>query len=146
MQRFHSCEENKLRRIGISKLKVETKILEIESKVVGFMMKIDMVDTSGGHYGIILETKVKPSSSLLFVEDAPEDVPVLFLEDERGDLCSFKAVRKVHEINCHKSKEQLIAAYNNAGWMSPDLVTIIKRVVNDCRLCQKFQKSIAWPG
>ena len=94
---------------------------------------------------MILETKVKPSSSLLFVEDAPEDVPVLFLEDERGDLCSFKAVRKVHEINCHKSKEQLIAAYNNAGWMSPDLVTTIKRVVNDYRVCQKFQKSIARP-
>ena len=91
------------------------KILEIESKVDGSMMKIKMVDTSGGHYGIILETKVKPNSILLFVENAPEDVPVSLLEDERGNLCSFKTVRKVHDINHHKNKEQLIAAYNNAG-------------------------------
>ena len=70
-------------------------------------MKIKMIDTSGGHYGIILETKVKPNSCLLFVEDAPEDIPVLILEDERGDLCSFKAVRKVHEINCNKSVPSL---------------------------------------
>ena len=26
--------------------------------------------------------------------------------------------------------------------MSPDLLNIIQRVVNDCRVCQKFQKSI----
>ena len=39
----------------------------------------------------------------------------------------------------------MIAAYNNADWMSPDLVAIINRGVNDCILCQKFQKSIAWP-
>ena len=48
-----------------------------------------MIDTSGGHYRIILDTKVKPSSSLLFVEDAPEDVPVFFLEAKKGDFCSF---------------------------------------------------------
>ena len=131
MQKFHSCVGNKLSKNWNFKIDSRDKILEIESKVDGSMMKIKMVDTSGGHYGIILETKVKPSSSLLFVEDAPEDIPVLFLEDERGDLCSFKAVRKVHEINRHKNKDQLIAAYNNVGWMSPNLVTIIKRVVND---------------
>ena len=65
------------------------KILEIQSKIDGSLIKIRMVDTSGGHYGIILETKIRPDSSLLFVEDVPEDVPVLFLEDARGDLCSF---------------------------------------------------------
>ena len=27
--------------------------------------------------------------------------------------------------------------------MSPDLVMVINRLVNDCRVCQKFQKSIA---
>ena len=39
----------------------------------------------------------------------------------------------------------MIAAYRNAGWMSPELVSVIDRVVNDCRVCQKFQKSIARP-
>ena len=52
---------------------------------------------------------------------------------------------KVHKINGHKSKEQLIAAYNNAGWISQDLVNIINRVVNNCKVCQKFGKLVARP-
>ena len=88
-------------------------------------MKIRMVDTNGGHYPIILETKMKPDSSLLLVDDVTEDVPFLFLKDAEGDLCLFRAVRKVHEINRHKRKDQMIAAYRNAGWMSPELVTVI---------------------
>ena len=120
------------------------KMLEIQSIIDGSMMKIRMVDTSGGHYDIVLETKTRLSSSFLSACNAPEDIPIMFLEDAREDLCSFRAVRKVHEINQHKSKEQLIAAYNNTGWMSPELVTI-NRVVNDCMVCKKFQKSITRP-
>ena len=58
-------------------------------------------------------------------------------------MCSYKAVRKVHEINRHKKKEQLISVYWNAGWMSPGLVDTINRVVNHCKVCQKFKKSVA---
>ena len=54
-------------------------------------------------------------------------------------------IRNVHEVNHHKGKEQLISAYRNAGWMSPDLVNMINCVVNDCHVCQKFQKSVARP-
>ena len=31
-------------------------------------------------------------------------VDVLFLEDQEGELTSFKAIRKVHKINNHKKK------------------------------------------
>ena len=41
------------------------------------------------------------------------------MKDKAGDLCSLKAVRKVHEVNRHKGKEQLITAYRKAEWMSP---------------------------
>ena len=119
------------------------KILKIESKVDGSRMKIRMIDTSGGHYAIVLETRRKFDSNVLYLEDENQDVPVLFLEDKEGDLCSFKAVRKVHEINRHKSKGQMIATYRNASWMSPEMVSVIELVVNNCRVCQKFQKSIA---
>ena len=44
-----------------------------------------------------------------------EDSGILFMEDKEGDLCSFRVVRKVHEVNRHKGKEQLIIAYRNAG-------------------------------
>ena len=40
---------------------------------------------------------------------------LLFLEDKKDKLCSFKAVTKVHEVITHKQKEQLIAAYRNTG-------------------------------
>ena len=55
-------------------------------------------------------------------EDALGDkLRVLFLKDKEEELCSFKALKKVHEVNRHKQMDQLIAAYINAGWMSPEL-------------------------
>ena len=38
-----------------------------------------------------------------------------------------------------------MAAYRNAGWMSPELSNVIDCVVNDCKVCQKFQRSVARP-
>ena len=79
-----------------------------------------MIDTKGDHYGIILETQRK--KSVLYLEDAlGDELGVLFLEDKEEELCSFKAVRHVNEVNRHKQKEQMIAAFYNAGWMSPEL-------------------------
>ena len=48
-------------------------------------------------------------------------------------------------MNRHKRKEQLIFAYWNTGWMSLGLVDTINRVVNDCRVCQKFDKCVVRP-
>ena len=119
------------------KIDGQEKILEIQLKSGqdNGRKLIKMVDTTGGHYGIILETRKKNNSSLFLVED---DSGILFMEDKEGDLCSFRAVRKVHEVNQHKRKEQLMATYRNAGWMSPELANIIDHVVNDCKVCQKF--------
>ena len=84
--------------------------------------------------------------NVLYLEDAlGDELGVLFLEDKEEELCSFKAVRRVHEVNPHKQKDQMIAAYRNAGWMSPELRNVIHQVVNDCRVCQKFGKSVARP-
>ena len=66
-----------------------------------------MVDTTGCHYEIVLETRKRGHSSLFFVED---DSGILFMDNEEGDLCSLRSVRKVHEVNPHKRKEQLMAA------------------------------------
>ena len=103
---------------------------------------IRMIDTAGGNYGIILETREKSSTSLFLVED---DSGILFVQDENRELCSFIFARKVHEVNRRKGKEQLMAAYRNAGWISPELTSTIDRVVNDCKVCQKFQRSVARP-
>ena len=117
------------------KIDGQEKILEIQLKSGqdNGRKLIKMEETTGGHYGIVLETRKKKNSNLFLVE---EDSGILFMEDKEGDLCSFRAVRKVHEVNQHKGKEQLMAAYRNAGWMSPELANIIDRVVNDCKVCQ----------
>ena len=109
-------------------------------------MKVKIIDIEGGYYAIVLETQKKKMSNVLYLEDAlGDELGVLFLEDKEEELCSFKAVRRIHEVNCHKQKDQMIAAHWNAGWMSPELRNVIHRVVNDCKVCQKFGKSVARP-
>ena len=119
------------------------KMLEIHMKNGEEHSKklLKMEDTAGGHYGIVLESRNEKAGNP-FNEN---DLGVLFIEDKKGELCSFKAVKKVHEVNRHKGKDQLIQAYRNAGWISPEMTNIIERVVNDCKVCQKFKKSIAHP-
>ena len=73
---------------------------------------LKMEETAGGHYGIVLETRKKKNTNLFLIE---EDSGILFMEDKEGDLCSFKAVRKVHEVNRYKGKEQLLSAHRYAG-------------------------------
>ena len=101
--------------------------------------QIKMIDTTGGHYGIILETRKRQDANMFLVED---DSGILFVQDEQGDLCSFKSVRKVHQVNRHKCNEQFLAAYRNDRWMSLELACIVERVVNDCKVCQKFKKLV----
>ena len=107
-------------------------------------MQVKMIDTKGGHYSILLETQWK--KNVLYLEDAlGDEFGFLFLEEKKEELCSFKAVRRVHKVNCYKQKDQMIAAYQNAGWMSPELRNIIHWVVQDCKVCQKFSKLVVRP-
>ena len=68
------------------------KILEIQMKNGQDNGKklIKMIDTAGGHYGIILEPRKKSSTSMFLVGD---DSGILFVQDENGHLCLFKSVR-----------------------------------------------------
>ena len=68
-----------------------------------------------------LSLKHRKKHNVLYLEDAlGDELGVLFLEDKEEELCSFKVVRKVNEVIHHKQKDQLIAAYRNTGWMSPE--------------------------
>ena len=67
------------------------------------------------------------------------------LEDKEKNLTSYESVRKVHVVNNHKGSDQLVSAYSRAGWMSPEVSNVIKRVVKDCKVCQKFAKSVSQP-
>ena len=125
------------------KLDSKRKVLEIEPE--GCHKELAVIDTKGNHYGVVLETRGRNRDLLSLTKDEDCGDNVLFLEDSEGDLCSPKSVKQVHEINRHKKKEQLIAAYRNAGWLSPQLVKTIDSVVKQCKVCQKFEKSVARP-
>ena len=107
----------------------------MESKTDGSRIKIKMIYTEDNHHGNILKTRKK--NYVLYLEDALGDnLGVLVLEDKKDKLCSFKAVRKVLVVNRHKQKEQLIASYHNARWMSPKLINVItmsSRIVKPLR-------------
>ena len=117
----------------------QNKSLEVSSLTDGTKIQLEMVDTQGGHYGIILETQ--KSNNVHYVEDAfGDEMGILFLEEKAGELCSFKAVRQVHEVNRQK-KEQLLACYRNAGWLSPELRGTITRVIQDLRFAKSL---VSW--
>ena len=107
-----------------SKLDTRNGILETNINVS--KKEFRMVTTDSSHYGIILETRNRG------------DKKILYLEDKETDLTSFKFIRKVYKVNNHKGSDQLVSAYSRAGWMSPEVSNIIKRVVKECKVCQKF--------
>ena len=61
-------------------------------------------------------------------------------------LTDFKSVRKIHERLNHKSKENLVHAYSNADLLTKELKETIKKVVDQCKVCQKFRKSMPRPS
>ena len=58
---------------------------------------------------------------------------------------NIKKIKKVHEVNNHKSADQLIIHYKRAGLIGPETTKLIKSVVKDCKICQKFSRSLAKP-
>ena len=73
---------------------MDTKIRILEREIDGKCRDFKMMIMTGSHYGIILQMKGRKS------------IDVLFLEDQERELTSFKAIKKVHEVNNHKKKEQ----------------------------------------
>ena len=69
--------------------------IKIKSEEDSSKKLLKMVDTAGGHYGIVLEMQKKKDTEVNLVED---DTGILFVEDSRNELCSFKSIKKVHEI------------------------------------------------
>ena len=83
--------------------------MKITSKTDGSRIKVKMIDTQGGHYAVVVE--MQRMKNVLYLEnDLSDELGVLFLEDKEEELCSFKAVRRVHEVNLYKLKDQMIAA------------------------------------
>ena len=89
-----------------------------------------IVETSGNHVALELEKG---------------EMEEIIFTIENTDVDNYKAIRKVHEVNNHKSADQLIIHYRRADLIGPKTTKLIKQVVKDCKVCQKFSKSLAKP-
>merc|ERR1712243_311044 len=98
---------------------------EIEGKRKDFRL----IETGGNHVVIEIEKREIKEEEIFFTT---------YFAKEEGDLNTFKAIRKVHEVTNHKSAEQLLKQYRNAELIGPDTVKFIKQVVRDCKICRKF--------
>ena len=104
--------------------------LEIEIKSNGKSEKRSFKMTEGNHSTIELQM------------DSPDEEVVNFIDVNWLNVADYKGVKKVHKVHGHKSEVNLIHAYKVANLLTPKLKSTIKRVVDDCKICQKFRKSV----
>merc|ERR1711889_44475 len=112
--------------------KIDTKNIVLETEIDRIKKDFRLIETTENHVAIEIEKKNIKEEEIFFAK-----------EGERLD--TFKAVRKVHEVTNHKSAEQLILSYRIAGMIGPETVKLIRQVVKDCKICQKFGRSMVRP-
>merc|ERR1712034_11181 len=89
------------------KSKIDTKNKVLETEIEGKRKGFRIVVTGGNHAAIEIEKR-----------DLKEEE--IFFAKEEGDLNTFKAIRKVHEVTNHKSAEQLVKQYRNSELIWPE--------------------------
>ena len=99
---------------------------------------------SNGDVKKVAACKVKPYELKERNEENKEE-KTYFAKEEEKKLDIFMASKKVHEVANHKSAEQLIISYRNAGLIRPETVKTMRQVVKDCKICQKFGRSMVKP-
>merc|ERR1712240_366210 len=124
------CGKRELKDRCKSKIDTENNILE--TKIDGQRKEFRMIETGGNHVALEIEKGNLKEEQIFFTE-------------ENVDMNTFKAIRKVHEVTNHKSAEKLIISYRNAEIIGPYTVKTIRQVVKDCKICQKFGRSIVRP-
>ena len=111
------------------KIKVDMEEDKLEFKEQGKVVKLR--ESEGGHQLAKLEQ----------VGNRFDDESVNFVKEEDDAVMSESAVRKIHKILNHKSKEQMNYAYSNAYKITPQVRKWIDRVVRTCKICKRNAKS-----
>ena len=124
----------------------------METLILGEKMNFRMLTTNSNHYGIEIGLATEEAKEIMFMEGIEADEEMAYKKVEevvfakgKDPLDSYKAIRRVHEVTSHKSADQMIRIYRNAGLMGPGVVNVIKRVIRECKVCQKFGKSMVKP-
>ena len=113
-------------------LKIDTKNMVLETEIDGKRKDFKLIETAGNHVAIEIEKRSLKEEEIFFAKEGEK-------------LDTFKAIKKVHEVTNHKSAGQLIISYRNAGLIGPETVKTIRQVVKDCKICQKFGRSMVKP-
>jgi transposase InsO family protein len=69
------------------------------------------------------------------------DDTVYVVTDTKEDVGSHANVKRVHKVCNHKSENNLLHAYRNAGVLDDKVRQNIGNVTKKCAVCQKFKKS-----
>ena len=69
----------------------------------------------------------------------------IYLIENEDEVSSDKAIRKIHKILNHKSKEQMHYAYRNAGKLNEETRKKIDEIVDNCAICKKNGHSKSKP-
>ena len=71
---------------------------------------------------------------------------MIYLVEKEVDVSSDGAVKKIHKILNHKSKEQMYYAYRNTGKLDEDTKKMIDSLVDKCDICKKNSHSKSKPS
>ena len=99
---------------------------------VGEQREIQCYESKGGHVVIPLYPNFTTEETV-------------FLMNKEVDLEDEKKIRKIHETTNHKSENNMLHAYQNAGKLTDTVRKAIKKVIETCGVCQKYKKSQGKP-
>ena len=69
----------------------------------------------------------------------------VFYMKKEVDVESYEKVKKIHEVTNHKSENQLLHAYRNAGKLTKEMRETIEEVCENCNICKKYKRSQGTP-
>merc|ERR1712237_112131 len=111
-------------------------VLNFEDRKLGFKEKDKRVDLiKRSHLVVKLELVGKWNND-----------EAVFVVGEEKDIKSIDAVRRIHNKLNHKSKEQMLYAFQNAGKLDKTTRENIEKVLNDCDICKKNSRSKSKPS
>ena len=60
--------------------------------------------------------------------------------EKENNVSNYEAIKKIHEVTNHKNELQIIYAYINANKLDGEVRIFVKRVTEECKVCQSHKK------
>ena len=123
--------------LGLNTMKQWRIMMDMESEELvfrAFDITVKMMRNDGGHLTVQLEK----------VEEWSTAETVMFMKSE-DEVCSFTKIKKVHENTNHKSEGNLLHAYKEGNYLTDEVRKVIKKVCENCTVCQRLKKSQSKP-